>query len=118
MGVAYPRFSATAMDDLPSERVLPVATALAFAETSATAIAGFVGGGTYSLARSVELSPTSALGWAFALLATFGVASIALHDRSDAGGPAEAPPRRRRGKGALPASVSEDPASPAASRRR
>ncbi|AXB43114.1 MFS transporter [Amycolatopsis albispora] len=81
MGIAYPRFSASAMDDLPSDRVLPVATAVAFAEVSATAIAGFVGGGTYSLARSLGLPATGALAWAFALLAAFGVASLVLYRR-------------------------------------
>ncbi|GLY70650.1 MFS transporter [Amycolatopsis taiwanensis] len=79
MGIAYPRFSASAMDDLPSDRILPVATAIAFSETAATAIAGFIGGGTYSLARSLALSPTSALSWAFSLLAVFGVTSIVLY---------------------------------------
>ncbi|QTR04097.1 hypothetical protein J7S33_03665 [Saccharothrix algeriensis] len=98
MGVAYPRFSATAMDDLPADRVLPVATAVAFSETSATAIAGFVGGGTYSVGRSLALSPTTALSWAFALLVGFGAASVALHRRRGAGGPA----------------ASADPAEPAA----
>ncbi len=81
MGVAYPRFSASAMDGLPSDRVLPVATAVVFSETAATAIAGFVGGGTYSLGRSLALSPTGALTWAFSLLAVFGVASIVLYRR-------------------------------------
>jgi len=78
MGTAYPRFSASAMDDLAPDRVLPVATAVEFSETSATAVAGFIGGGTYSLARSLELPASSALSWAFALLTIFGVASIAL----------------------------------------
>jgi hypothetical protein len=88
MGIAYPRFSASAMDELPSDRVLPVATAVAFSETSATAIAGFIGGGTYSVGRSLELSPPSALSWAFSLLTVFGVASIVLYRRLGAGDPA------------------------------
>jgi len=79
MGIAYPRFSASAMDELPPDRVLAVATAVEFSETSATAVAGFIGGGTYSLARSLSLPASSALSWAFALLALVGVVSIALY---------------------------------------
>jgi MFS family permease len=78
MGIAYPKFSASAMDDLPPDRLLPVATAVSFSETSATAIAGFVGGGAYSLGRALGLSPSTALTWGFALLAGFGIAALAL----------------------------------------
>ncbi|WUV58899.1 hypothetical protein OG371_17020 [Amycolatopsis sp. NBC_01480] len=81
MGIAYPRYSASAMDELPSDRVFPVATAVAFSETSATAVASFVGGGTYSLTRSLALSPTIALSWSFALLIIFGILSMALYRR-------------------------------------
>jgi MFS family permease len=81
MGIAYPRFSASAMDELPPDRVLPVATAVEFSEISATAVAGFIGGGTYSLARSLALPASGALSWAFAILALLGVASIALYQQ-------------------------------------
>jgi hypothetical protein len=35
MGIAHPRFSASAMDELPSDRMLPVAIAVSFSERSA-----------------------------------------------------------------------------------
>lgn len=79
MGISYPRFSASAMDELPPERVLPVATAVAFSETAGTAIAGFVGGGTYSVLRSLGYAATTALSWGFLLLAAFGAGSVVLY---------------------------------------
>lgn len=78
MGLAYPRISSSAMDNLPPEHLFPVATAVEFAELSGTAIGAFVGGGTYSLARSFQLAPTTALTWSFALLAALASVGAVL----------------------------------------
>ncbi|HEY8452104.1 MAG: hypothetical protein FWJ70_03060 [Micromonosporaceae bacterium] len=76
MGVTYPRISSQAMDDLAPERVPAVATAVAFAETSGTAVGSLLGGGTYSLASTHAVAPTTSIGWAYLLLT--GAAAAAL----------------------------------------
>lgn len=78
MGFAYARISSTAVADLAPDRLFPVATAVEFAETSGTALAAFVGGGTYSLARSMSADPTASLGWAFALLIAAAVTGLVV----------------------------------------
>lgn len=78
MGLAYTRISASTMDGLPPEHLFAVATALEFAELSGTAIGSFVSGGTYALARSLHASATTALTWAFGLLAAIAVATAVL----------------------------------------
>ena len=76
MGVAYPRISSQAMDDLATERVPAAATAVAFAETSGTAVGSLLGGGTYSLASAHAVAPGTSIGWAYLLLTGAGVAAL------------------------------------------
>jgi MFS family permease len=70
IGLAYPRLSSRAFDDLAPERVAPVATAVAFAETTAVVIGSLLGAGVYSLATSAGAHDRPAIGTAF------GVASL------------------------------------------
>jgi hypothetical protein len=77
MGLSYPRLMSGAFDDLPPESVTPVATAVAFAETAATAVGSLAGGGLYSLASTAGVAPERSLTWAFALLAAVAAATAA-----------------------------------------
>ena len=69
MGLAYTRLSAQAFDDLAPEEVATVATAVAFAETTAVAIGSLLGGGVYSLGTTAGLAERPAIGTAFGLAA-------------------------------------------------
>jgi MFS family permease len=68
MGISYPRLSAEPMNGLSGNQVAPVATAVAFAETSGTAVGSLLGGGTYSLASSLDVPAHTSISWAFLLL--------------------------------------------------
>jgi MFS family permease len=81
MGLSYPRLMAGAFDDLAPERVTPVATAVAFAETAATAVGSLVGGGLYSVASAAGVATGRSLTWAFALLAAIAAATVTLSTR-------------------------------------
>jgi MFS family permease len=81
MGLSYPRLMSGAFDDLEPEQVTPVATAVAFSETAATAVGSLVGGGLYSVASAAGVAPGRSLTWAFALLATVAAATVALSVR-------------------------------------
>jgi MFS family permease len=76
MGFAYPYISSGAVADLARDRLYPVASAVELAETSGTAIAAFVGGGTYSVARSMSVPPAVSLGWSFGLLLAVAAAGL------------------------------------------
>jgi MFS family permease len=78
MGLAYPRLMAGAFDDLTPDQVTPVATAVAFGETAATAVGSLVGGGLYSVASAAGVAPERSLTWAFALLALVAAATVTL----------------------------------------
>lgn len=84
MGFAYARISSTAVANLESERLFPVATAVEFAETSGTAFAALVGGGTYSVARSLSLDSRASLAWGFALLLAVAVTALVVAMRKEA----------------------------------
>lgn len=84
MGLAYARISSSAMNDLPPDRIFPVATAVDFAELSGAAVGAFVGGGTYALIRSVGASAPTGLGWSFGLLTAVAIAALLLSGRLSA----------------------------------
>lgn len=73
IGLAYPRLSSQAFDDLAPERVSPVATAVAFAEVTAVVMGSLLGGGVYSLATSLGATARSAIGGGFLLASAVGV---------------------------------------------
>lgn len=81
MGLAYPRLSGQAMDTLPTERVGDIATAVAFAEMSATAVGYLLGGGVYSLASHLGATPRAAIALPILLSAVVGAASTAVAAR-------------------------------------
>jgi MFS family permease len=72
MGLAYPRLSGQAMDELATERVGDIATTVAFAEMGATAIGYLLGGGVYSLASHLGATPGTAIGLPLVLAAAVG----------------------------------------------
>lgn len=77
MGLAYPRLSAAAFDELPAEDASRVATAVGFAEVAGTSVGSLLGAGVYSLAGPFEIGPSSSIGGAFALLSVAaGVAGV------------------------------------------
>lgn len=84
MGLAYARIPSSAMNDLPPDRIFPVATAADFAELSGAAVGAFVGGGTYALIRSVGASAPTALGWSVGLLTAVAIAALLLSGRLSA----------------------------------
>ncbi|MBB3676811.1 MFS transporter [Modestobacter versicolor] len=73
MGLGYTRLSARSFDDLAPEQVSTVATAVAFAETTAVALGSLLGAGTYSLATSAGAGDRPAIGAAFGLAALVAV---------------------------------------------
>ncbi|MDQ3717013.1 MAG: MFS transporter [Actinomycetota bacterium] len=82
MGMAYPRLSAEAFDELPSDNVSRVATAVGFAEVAGTAVGSLLGGGVYSLAGSVDAGASISISTAFVLLAlAAGAAGLACARR-------------------------------------
>ncbi|MGI9091904.1 MAG: hypothetical protein ACR2FF_00335 [Mycobacteriales bacterium] len=84
MGFAYPRISSGMVADLDPSRLYPVANAVEFAETSGTALAAFVGGGTYSVARSMSVDPAVSIGWSFGLLLAVAAAGLCVATRAKA----------------------------------
>jgi MFS family permease len=81
IGVAYPRLSSGALDGLTPERVAPVATAVAFAETTAVVVGSLLGAGVYSLATTAGLDDRTAIGTGFVLAALVALAGPALRLR-------------------------------------
>jgi MFS family permease len=82
IGVAYPRLSSGALDGLASERVAPVATAVAFAETTAVVVGSLLGAGVYSLATTSGLGDRAAIGTGFVLAALLALAGPASRTTS------------------------------------
>jgi MFS family permease len=64
IGLAYPRLSSGAFDGLAPHEVVPVATAVAFAETTAVVIGSLLGAGVYSLATNAGAADRPAIGTA------------------------------------------------------
>jgi MFS family permease len=73
IGIAYPQLSSRAFDDLTPEHVAPVATAVAFAETTALVIGSLLGAGVYSLGTGAGAPERLAIGTGFALAALIAV---------------------------------------------
>jgi MFS family permease len=69
MGLAYPRLSSRSFDGMAPAQVPAVATALAFAETTAAVMGSLLGAGVYSLASSAGAPDRAAIGIAFGLAA-------------------------------------------------
>lgn len=84
MGFAYARISSAAVANLESDRLFPVASAVEFAEISGAALAALVGGGTYSVARSLSLDPRASVAWGFALLLGGAVTALVVAMRNEA----------------------------------
>lgn len=78
MGLAYPRISSEAMDNLAPERVVGAATAVAFAETAGTAVGSLLSGGTYSLASAHHVASNTSIGLAFLMLAAIALVAAAI----------------------------------------
>lgn len=94
MGLSYPRLLAQPFDNLPPSRVVPVGTAIAFAEAAGTAIGSLLGGGVYSLASNSRHAASTSIGWAYILLTVTAVATGAISARRSHPAPhqaAEAP---------------------------
>lgn len=92
MGLAYTRLSAQAFDDLPPERVASVATAVAFAETTAVAFGSLLGAGTWSLGTTLGAGARPAIVGALAptvVVAALTLVTLASHRsaRERAGSP-------------------------------
>ena len=85
MGLGYTRLSAQAFDDLAPDRVTSVATAVAFAETTAVAVGSLLGAGTYSLGTSLGVEARPAIGTGFALAGLFALGALAAHRSSRPG---------------------------------
>jgi hypothetical protein len=67
MGLAYPWLSSRSFDGLAPAQVPPVATAVAFVETTAAVMGSLLGAGVYSLAGSAGAPDRAAIGIAFGL---------------------------------------------------
>jgi hypothetical protein len=78
MGLAYARLFSRSFDDLAPERVAPVATAVAFAETAAIVLGSLLGGGVYSLLTTTGVADRSAIGTGFGLAALIALAAWAV----------------------------------------
>jgi hypothetical protein len=76
MGLAYPRISSAAMDRLSPDRTYPMASAVEFAEAAGTAVGVFIGGQTYSLARTVGLTARTGIASAYVILALLAAATL------------------------------------------
>ena len=74
IGLAYPRLSSGALDGLDPARVAPVATAVAFAETTAVVVGSLLGAGSWSLATTSGLDDRVAIGTGFVLAAIVALA--------------------------------------------
>jgi MFS family permease len=81
IGLAYPRLSSRAFDDLAPEQVASVATAVAFSETTAVVIGSLLGAGVYSLLTTAGAQARPAIGTAFgiATLVASGAWLVARH---------------------------------------
>jgi len=92
MGLAYTRLSAQTFDDLPPERVASVATAVAFAETTAVAFGSLLGAGTWSLGVTLGAGARPALVGALALTVVVAVLTFTASRRrvGQPGGPTRA----------------------------
>jgi MFS family permease len=77
MGIAYPRLTSDPFDDLPSDQVTAVGTALAFAELAGGAVGALLGGGLYSLTVAAGASSSNGLVAGFALLAVAALTGAA-----------------------------------------
>ncbi|MCZ2846766.1 MFS transporter [Modestobacter sp. VKM Ac-2978] len=84
MGLAYPRLTAQAFDDLAPDRVAAVATAVAFAETTAVVMGSLLGAGTYSLGTSLGAGVRPSIGAALALAVVVAVLTLAASRRRSA----------------------------------
>jgi hypothetical protein len=83
IGIAYPQLSSRAFDGLTPWQVAPVATAVAFAETTALVIGSLLGAGVYSLGTGAGASDRLAIGTGFALAALIAVGAwLAVRRRS------------------------------------
>jgi MFS family permease len=87
IGLAYPRLSSAAIDGLAPERVAPVATAVAFAETTAVVVGSLLGAGLYSLATTAGLGERTTIGLAFALAALLAAGALAPRPARERAGP-------------------------------
>lgn len=81
MGLAYNRLFAQAFDDLATEAVPPVASAVAFAETAAAVVGSLLGGGVYSLGLGLGAPARGAIGVAFLLAAGAAAGSTVIAAR-------------------------------------
>jgi len=90
IGVAYPRLSSGALDGMAPEQVAPVATAVAFAETTAVIVGSLLGAGLYSLATTSGWGDRTAIGAAFALAVPVALGGLTTRrpSRDRAGSPA------------------------------
>lgn len=79
MGLCYPRVSAEIMNNLATERVARVATAVAFAETAGSAIGSLLAGTTFSLALSAGIAPHRSIGWGYLMLAAVALVTLAIY---------------------------------------
>jgi MFS family permease len=85
IGLAYPRLSSAALDGLDPAHVAPVATAVAFAETTAVVVGSLLGAGLWSLATTSGLGDRLTIGSAFALAALTALGALAARRPTRAG---------------------------------
>ena len=85
IGLAYPRLSSQAFDGLSTERVPAVATAVAFAETTAAVVGSLLGAGLYSLATTAGTASRPAIAWGWAVAALFALGGWLAARRRPAG---------------------------------
>ena len=81
MGLAYPRLSAEAFDELSTEDASRVATAVGFAEVAGTSVGSLLGAGVYSLAGAFGIPTASSIGGALVLLTISAGATGLLYAR-------------------------------------
>jgi MFS family permease len=77
IGLAYPRLSSGALDGLDPAQVAPVATAVAFVETTAVVLGSLLGAGLWSLATTSGLDDRAATGGGFVLATSVALAGLA-----------------------------------------
>jgi MFS family permease len=81
VGLAYARLSSRAFDDLATAQVAPVATAVAFAETTSLVIGSLLGAGVYSLMTTAGAPDRSAIGAGLVLATLIAVGACLVARR-------------------------------------
>jgi MFS family permease len=82
MGLSYPRLYAAPLDGAVPASLTAIAAAVSFAELAGTAMGSLAGGGVYSLADGLGLSPSGAIATGFAVLSCLAISSVALAART------------------------------------